>query len=346
MTHPPSDLGRIRTEADLRSRVPPATAAVQRKKVHRLDDPSRTFLAQTRLAIVAGRDGAGQIHIEAICGSPGFAMPEDDVGVRFGATWGSVPRTARLTDSGSLCLIPGVDETLRLNGTSSASEGGLRISLDELFFHCAKAFVRSRLWSASTPRDSFQALDEHPQPALDRRHLAFIGASPFACLGTSAPGKGTDVSPRGDPMGFVRPVGDGVLLLPDRPGNRLLDNYLNVLAHPFAALLFFIPGVAVTLEVAGSASLTADSSLLEPCTVDGKRPTLGLLLEVRRARLSIPPGMEEAGIWEPSRRLPRGEFPSMGRLVVEQMEPSGRFKGLKARAVDALLRRDTKRNLY
>ena len=44
--------------------------------------------------------------------------------------------------------------------------------------------------------------------------------------------------------------------------------------------------------------------------------------------------------------MARKDFPSMGRLVIDQLEPNGKFKGLKARAVDALMRRDTKRNLY
>src|SRR5262245_64356639 len=93
----------------------------------------------------------------------------------------------------------------------------------------------------------------------------FVERSPFLCLATSAADGTCDVSPRGDPAGFVRVLDDRTLLLPDRPGNRLADSFRNVLENPHVALLFFIPGVTDTFRVNGRAELVTDSELLAPC---------------------------------------------------------------------------------
>ena len=70
----------------------------------------------------------------------------------------------------------------------------------------------------------------------------FIERSPFVCIATSEPGGNCDLSPRGDPAGFVRILDDNTLLIPERPGNRLADTLSNVLANPHVGLLFIVPG--------------------------------------------------------------------------------------------------------
>src|SRR5580658_7059838 len=69
----------------------------------------------------------------------------------------------------------------------------------------------------------------------------FIERSPFVCLATSMPDGGLDVSPKGDPAGFVRILDEKTLLLPERPGNRIADTLRNLLVDPRIALLFLIP---------------------------------------------------------------------------------------------------------
>ena len=91
----------------------------------------------------------------------------------------------------------------------------------------------------------------------------FIERSPFLCLATSAADGSCDVSPKGDPAGFVRILDDRTLLLPDRPGNRLADSLRNVLENPHVALLFVIPGVTDTFRVNGRAEIVTDPELLE-----------------------------------------------------------------------------------
>src|SRR5881397_4045531 len=97
----------------------------------------------------------------------------------------------------------------------------------------------------------------------------FVERSPFLVLATSAADGTCDVSPRGDPPGFVRVLDEKTLLLPDRPGNRLADTLTNVLADPRIALLFLIPGVGDSFRVNGRAAITDDPELLGASEVEG-----------------------------------------------------------------------------
>src|SRR6266576_6573606 len=100
----------------------------------------------------------------------------------------------------------------------------------------------------------------------------FVERSPFVCVATARPDGGLDVSPRGDPAGFVRILDERTLLLPDRPGNRIADTLTNLLADPRIALLFLIPGVGDSFRVNGRAVVTDDPELLARSAVEGKVP--------------------------------------------------------------------------
>ncbi|MEM8703276.1 MAG: MSMEG_1061 family FMN-dependent PPOX-type flavoprotein, partial [Pseudomonadota bacterium] len=98
---------------------------------------------------------------------------------------------------------------------------------------------------------------------LDGHARDFIERSPFLCLGTqNADGK-ADVSPRGDPPGFVKVLDDKTLAIPDRPGNNRLDSLVNIISNPGVGLLFIIPGFDDTLRVNGNAAIVVDPELLE-----------------------------------------------------------------------------------
>src|SRR5947209_1866868 len=87
-------------------------------------------------------------------------------------------------------------------------------------------------------------------PTLHPHYQALIKASPFVALATAGP-DGLDVSPRGDPAGFVHVQDEHTLLLPERRGNNRIDGLRNILVDPRVALLFLIPGVGETLRVNG-----------------------------------------------------------------------------------------------
>jgi len=142
----------------------------------------------------------------------------------------------------------------------------------------------------------------------------FVDLSPFVLLATSAPDGTCDVSPRGDPPGFVRVLDERTLLLPDRPGNKLADSLRNVLRNPHVGLLFLVPGVGDTLRVNGRATLVTDEDLLAPCAVEGKVPTLGLRIEVDEVFTHCSKAFLRARLWDPDTFVDRSELPSSGEV--------------------------------
>jgi uncharacterized protein len=150
--------------------------------------------------------------------------------------------------------------------------------------------------------------------------------SPFLCLATSAADGTCDVSPRGDPAGFVRILDERTLLLPDRPGNRLADSLRNVLENPHVALLFVVPGISDTFRVNGRAAIVTDPELLEPCAVEGKVPKLALRIVIEQAFTHCSKAFLRAQLWNPERFVDRDELPSPGELmrsVNPEVEPEG-----------------------
>ena len=142
----------------------------------------------------------------------------------------------------------------------------------------------------------------------------FIERSPFLCIATSDELGNCDVSPRGDPTGFVRILDDETLLVPERPGNRLADSLRNILRNPHVGLLFVIPGVTDTFRVNGRATLTTDAALLEPCTVEGKAPRLGILVDINAAYTQCSKAFLRSQLWDPARFVDRIELPTNGEI--------------------------------
>ncbi len=149
----------------------------------------------------------------------------------------------------------------------------------------------------------------------------FIERSPFVCVATASPDGGLDVSPRGDPPGFVRILDERTLLLPDRPGNKLADTLTNLLADPRIGLLFLIPGIGDTFRVNGRAVITDDPDLLEPSTVDGKPPRLGILVSIEAAYTQCPKALIRSELWNPARHIERSELPSSGKILRSLTDP-------------------------
>jgi uncharacterized protein len=142
----------------------------------------------------------------------------------------------------------------------------------------------------------------------------FVERSPFVCVATSRPDGGLDISPRGDPAGFVRILDDRRLLIPERPGNRLADTMTNVITDPRIALLFLIPGVGDTFRVNGRAAVVDDPELLAPSAVEGRAPKLGLLVEIEEAFTHCPKAMIRSDLWNPEHHIDRSELPSSGAI--------------------------------
>ncbi len=174
---------------------------------------------------------------------------------------------------------------------------------------------------------------------LDGHCQHFIRLSPFVVIASSDE-TGADATPRGDAPGFVAILDDRRLLIPDRRGNNRIDTLLNVTRNPQVGLLFLVPGINETLRVNGRSRIITDPALLEPLAAQGKVPTSGLEVAVEEAFFHCGKAMIRSRLWDPAARVERKSFPSLGRIVADQIA------GVDAEAADQNLEESYRTRLY
>lgn len=151
---------------------------------------------------------------------------------------------------------------------------------------------------------------------LHPHYRSMIEASPFMVLATSGPG-GLDVSPRGDPAGFVAVEDDRTLLIPDRRGNNRVDSLRNIVHDPRIALLFLIPGVGETLRVNGRATISVRPALLERFAFRGRLPRSVIVVQVEAVYFQCPKALVRSDLWNPEKHVARRSLPSSGTILAD-----------------------------
>jgi uncharacterized protein len=149
--------------------------------------------------------------------------------------------------------------------------------------------------------------------ALDKRWLA---ASPFCLIGTANERGQCDVSPKGDPMGFVHVVDDTTVAIPERPGNRRADGFRNILQNPHVGLLSIIPGRDQTLRINGHATLLRDAPFFDDLVVKGHRPVLVILLSIEQIFFHCGKAFMRSHLWLPEAWKPDA-LPPHAQIVKE-----------------------------
>nr|WP_202421347.1 pyridoxamine 5'-phosphate oxidase family protein [Actinomadura rayongensis] len=162
-----------------------------------------------------------------------------------------------------------------------------------------------------TPRSRALSKERVVLHARDREWLA---ASPFCVLATSAADGSCDASPKGDPPGFVHVVDDATIAVPERPGNRRADGYLNILANPHVGLLSLIPGRTETLRINGRARLLRDAPYFDQMIVKGHRPVLAVEIAIEQIFFHCAKAFLRSELWKPETWRP-DVLPSHARLV-------------------------------
>ena len=178
-------------------------------------------------------------------------------------------------------------------------------------------------------------------PRLDKYCRQFIEMSPFLCLGTVGADGHIDMSPRGDPPGFVKILDDRTLLIPDRQGNQRVDSMLNITENPQIGLIFFLPGIEETLRIRARVSITRDQELLGPLALNGKTPKLGFLVEIDQVFFQCAKALIRSKLWDPSTPIKRSEFPPFGQITRDQRRPDA-----KVEDIEAMLQDNYKNELY
>jgi PPOX class probable FMN-dependent enzyme len=175
--------------------------------------------------------------------------------------------------------------------------------------------------------------------ALDQYCRRIISLSPFCVVATQGP-NGADISPRGDPPGFVRVLDDLTLLVPDRVGNNRLDAMTNLLVNPRIGLLFLVPGMNETLRINGTARITDDARLLAPSAVSNRPPKVGIVVAIEEALLHCGKALVRSALWDASRHIDRAILPTYAQMLLEHV------KGLTPEENDRQTQVMAERGLY
>jgi len=154
---------------------------------------------------------------------------------------------------------------------------------------------------------------------IDKHCRAILELSSFCVISTQGPG-GADISPRGDPPGFVRILNERTLLLPDRVGNNRLDAFVNLLTNSRIGMLVLVAGMGEALRINGTAQITNDARLLEGSTVQGRTPRVGLIITVEEAFLHCPKAIIRSGLWDASRHIDRAQLPSYAAMLLDHVQ--------------------------
>ena len=207
------------------------------------------------------------------------------------------------------------------------------MNLDDLSYITREDDLRA-LHHAPMSRATDKVLDH-----LDTHCRALIELSPFCVIATQGT-DGADVSPRGDPPGFVKVLNDQTVLLPDRVGNNRLDAMCNLLVNPCIGMLFLVPGMGETLRINGTARITDDASVLAGCAVQARAPKIGLVVRVEEAFLHCAKALSRSGLWDASRHIDRSVLPSYAEMLLDHV--NGLTEAENARQSDVM----AKRGLY
>ncbi|TXH36813.1 MAG: pyridoxamine 5-phosphate oxidase [Rhodospirillaceae bacterium] len=315
--------------------------AMDLKVIDHLDDGALQWLAASTLVFAGFGDNAG-ISMTIGGGEAGFATAADRSLLTMPLAMLDNPACAQPGQGfGSLFLIPGIGETMRINGRILAAVGDrLEIAVDECFLHCAKALIRSDFWNASR-------LTEMPADAAD-----FLEASRFLLITTVDADGQADVSPKGDPQGATMRLIGGTACYAERPGNRRADSYRNMLNQPRLGATVLIPGSNRVAFVSGTAQLTSDEDLRQIFAVQGKAPLLVTRIVEPKITLATSDALARAEPW--SRRAPDAGI-DPAAIMVRHVKLN-KERGLQARILGTALSipglmakglaQDYKKNLY
>lgn len=179
--------------------------------------------------------------------------------------------------------------------------------------------------------------------ALDDYCREFIGRSPFVLIASSDGQGSIDISPKGDPPGFVHVLDDRTLAIPDRPGNHRADTFVNVLRHPYVGLIFLIPGTKNTLRVRGKATIVRDVELRESMAIKGRVPELALVVELTTAYFHCAKCIIRSDLWSGGNVT--ADPASDDVLLAETMVKHGEL-GISVDEMQEIIRDDEDQRLY
>ena len=180
-------------------------------------------------------------------------------------------------------------------------------------------------------------------PALTPEARDFIAKSALLLIATAGDDAAT-VSPKGDQPGFVRVVDDHTLLIPERPGNKLLHGLGNILQSGQIGLLFVIPGTEETLRVNGTAALYEDKAICREMAANGKPALLLIEVQVKQVFFHCAKAFKRSKAWQPEEWQESVKV-NFGEQIARNAVRGKIRQAAVAKAVDAAVMVDYKINL-
>ncbi|MBT2233684.1 pyridoxamine 5'-phosphate oxidase family protein [Nonomuraea sp. NEAU-A123] len=328
-------MNRITTVAQLEAIIGRPPAMVMLKELAELDDACRHMLALAPLAGFGYRDDDGRPRTTVVGGKPGFAEVESPTRIAF---------ASEVDASGAVSfvfLLPGVGETLRVNGSvAERSAGRIVVDVSQAYVHCARAILRSRLWDPVVPTVSVPTVADGPLSSAGV--AAFLGPTPFFVVSSWDRDGGSDTSPRGDTPGFVRVIDGHTLAIPDRRGNKRADTSHNLLADDRISAAMLVPGRTDVLHVSGTAVVTDDANLLADMALGGAVPQTALIVTVERAEVRHNQAVAAANVWDRANRVDAATLSELMALTTRQLgvkKPALRWLARPLAALSPLIRR-------
>lgn len=163
---------------------------------------------------------------------------------------------------------------------------------------------------------------------LHPRDREWLAASPFCLIATAGADGTCDVSPKGDPAGFVHVLDDQTLAIPERPGNRRADGYRNILANPHVGLISILPGRDQTLRINGRATLVSDAPYFDAMVVKGHRPLLAVVVAIEQIFFHCGKAFMRSQLWDPATWHPEA-LPPVAQLTKEVQQVSESLEELE-----------------
>ena len=148
----------------------------------------------------------------------------------------------------------------------------------------------------------------------------FIEVCPFVVIATKSSRGLIDVSPKGDPGGFVEVWDDKTLIIPDRLGNHRVDGFYNIIEDPNVAILFIVPGHGDTLRIAGKARIVKDRAISERHAIKGRAPLLALVVEVEEVFMHCSKSLIRSRMWQPDSWPARKTAPTLAEWVIATVD--------------------------
>jgi len=353
-------MGYITSEAEIREAIgtPPDTVYI--KKISLLEEHSKRYLEMSHLIAITAKNILNRIHLVATQQSKMVIV--DDT--KFTLKVKNIAETLTpIQDEpcGLYVLVAGFEESLRINGKVCIIIRGdgiavIEIKIDELYFHCAKSIKRSQFWTSVDDTFSMSNPLEETE-FFDSNIKDFIQKSPFLLLSTQNQKGEADLSPRGDPNGFLRVLDGHIVLIPERPGNKIADSLRNIVANSSMAIILFVPGTKLSLILIGNGKLTTSHAVLSAFEIRNKIPKIGIELTVKKTYFGINPALADQDLWDKSGFGDRSVFPSLGMIVSEQLQSAGKIPGsgsvigrvfgkVVGAASDIAIKKDYKKNMY